>query len=139
MNANQTLSFAGTGKTYVAAQISAAAYGEVHIQVVGPEGNREYGFAADFNIDPQIAAWIAAQKGNRFSMATGTAKYQFAQLSLRGQTIHVQVAGDGDYKAFNVESSALAKYLGGILNAPAFEEEIDPDDEEDDDDNPCGG
>ena len=86
-------SLAGTGRAYVLGQMRVRD-NSLHIQVPGPEGNREYGQVADLplgEVDEAVLAWIAGHPASKPSLAGTEAKYVVVQMRARdGRVVHFQ-------------------------------------------------
>jgi hypothetical protein len=109
-------SLAGTGKTYVSAQL-AVRDGRLNIQVPGPSGNRSYGYAARVTAEPQLIEYVSGLGGTLRSLA-GSDKSDYSPCQLRvkgGNTIHLQVAGPQLNRPYGAaadfEHSGLAEWL----------------------------
>lgn len=111
-------SLAGTNAQYVAAQMKID-NGVFHLQVAGPQGNREYGFAANYNVTPELIKWFKGQSGNSKSLASGTFGYVPVRIRVDSEDsdkVRFQAQGvpslNREYgAAFTIKAADLAEYL----------------------------
>jgi len=130
MNTISRKSLAGTGKSYVGIQFKMTPNGchphqGVHVQIAAPEGNRQYGWAFDVELDDvDLAmaqrAFNAASKNESFATDK---PYAVAQATAIGyDEVHVQVAGESvnrDYgAALNWGNDAMREAILRLLSEP---------------------
>ncbi len=111
-----TESLAGTGRTYVTAQVRVREE-EVHFQVYGPSVNRSYGWAFDLPLDSSgniLHALCLLGAETVSSLANTGRAYLPVQIYPYEDCLHVQVELD-----FTIPDHEASRSYGAAVDLPA--------------------
>lgn len=141
-------SFTGNGKYYTEIRMKATPKGQIHWQIPGPAGNRDYGWAGDFTATSNLIQAVQDPETTVGSLASGGQPYSVGQATVIGYSqpsVHIQLRCNSAYNrdygfTGDIENEALWNAVKTILNdyIPAEDEDNEDEDESCGDENEDG-
>lgn len=116
MNTFSWVKSRASNKGYVRAQARMTGLGQLHVQIAGPHGNRDYGYSEHLDVASEFASWFRHLDRQNKSLAGTSRTYSVVQLAPREtHVVNIQVMGESlnrDYgAAIEVTDQGLWEYL----------------------------